>query len=68
VIIMERLTALCQKEGFTLILIFGVVTALLSKLFATDTSALGVAGCTIAGLALFYYREQRVGRRAEQTE
>jgi hypothetical protein len=61
---MRKLQVVLLKYGFTLILIVGGATVLLSKTFSTALSALGVAGGTIAALALAHYGQMRdSGRR-----
>ncbi|MEE6715650.1 hypothetical protein [Schleiferilactobacillus harbinensis] len=54
---MKKLWMFLHKESFTIVLIFGGVTTLLSRAFSTDLSALGVAAATISGLAFIHYRE-----------
>lgn len=60
---MSKLLTFLRKEGFTLVLIIGGATTLLSKIFSTNLSALGVAGGTIAALAFAHYRELQMLRR-----
>lgn len=62
---MRKLQVFLLKYGFTLILIVGGATVLLSKAFSTDLSALGVAGGTIAALALAHYGQMRGQRPAD---
>lgn len=62
---MRKLKGFLLKYGFTLILIVGGLTVLLSKMFSTDLSALGVAGGTIAALALAHYGQTREQRPAD---
>jgi hypothetical protein len=60
---MRKLWQFLHRTRFALVLIIGGATIVLSRIYSTDLSALGVAVSTIAILAVIYYTDMHERRR-----